>query len=301
MDKRYQHKYIGLHTKDELWLKENLANIGFQHAPHDWRYGCMLDGDVHFVRPNWAGECIQKLQHGTTSDKVFCQMFTHARDIGPNYELLDENYPHANGVGFVQAWKNGELKTTLSPQILADLAALGSDDITKIGADFLKLKSDLSGGGYYPGRVFPGLAWAHTREAFEAVGGLLDIAVWGGGDWHMSHALIEKTDGMMLDTLHPHYKAIVNQWYERCRREIRRNVVAMDGTVLHSWHGRKTGRGYNAKHTLLAKIQFDPLRYLKRDSQGLWQLHDDGSEGYVQLRDTMRQIAKERNEDANEI
>lgn len=302
MDRRYQHKYIGLHTKDELWLKENLGNIGFQHAPYDWQNGCMLDGDVHFVRTNWAGECIQKLQHGTQSDIAFCQMFSHARDIGPNSEMLDEDYPHANGVSFVQAWKSGALKTTITPQIAADLAALGSDNIMKIGADFMKLKEDLAG-GYYAGeqRVFPGLAWAHTRKAYEAVGGLLDIAVWGGGDWHMSHALIEKTDGMMLDSLHPNYKQVVTQWYERCKKHVRRNVVLMEGSILHSWHGRKTGRGYAAKHKLLAQIQFDPTMHLKRDSQGLWQLHDDGSESYIQLRDTMRAIAKERNEDANEI
>src|SRR5208282_5482123 len=98
--------------------------------------------------------------------------------------------------------------------------------------------------------------------------------------------------------LHPNYQAIVNQWYERCRRQIRRNVLVMDGAIFHAWHGRKTERGYNIKHRLLAQIGFDPLRHLKRDSQGLWQLHDDGSESYVKLRDTMRSIAKERNEDS---
>lgn len=302
MDKRYQHKYIGLHTKDELWLKENLGNIGFQHAPYDWQNGCMLDGDIHFVRPNWVGECIQKLQHGTNSEMAWCQMFSHARDVGPNYELLDEDYPHANGMGYIHAWKKGLVKTTITPEIAADLAALGQDDITKLGFDYEKLKKDLE--GYYPPgqpRVWPGLAWAHTRKAYEAVGGYIDFAIWGGSDFHQSAALVGKTDTMMLDSLHANYKQMVRAWADRCEKHIRRNVLCMDGTVLHSWHGKKTGRGYGSRHTLLAKFQFDPVKHLKRDSQGLWQLHDDGSESYVQLRDTMRVVAKERNEDSNEI
>ena len=303
-DSRFRHQYIGLHTKDELWLKECLINRGIQNLPHDWQQVCWLDADVHFVRPNWVGECIHKLQHF-----AFLQMFSHARDVGPNYEMLPENYPHANGPGWVEAWNQG--------QILSDLERLDQDaqamqaavssgranqvrsDLSQIAADVQRLQQDVN--PYYgvPGvpRVFPGLAWAATRPAIEHVGGLLDFAIWGGGDWHMAHALIEKTEGMMRNDLHRNYKKMLMQWYHRCRTHIRRNVGVMDGTILHMWHGVKTQRGYNAKHSLLSKIGFDPLRHLKRDHQGLWQLHDDRSTAFVQLREMMRKIALERDED----
>lgn len=302
-DNKYRHKYIAIRTKDELWLKENAINIGVQHLPYDWQQVCWLDSDVHFVRPNWVGECIHKLQHGTTSDIAYLQMFSEARDLAPNYELLPESYPHAAGVGFVQAWQNGTLKTTLSPEIIADLKTLGGD-LQKLQKDFMQLEEDLDG-NYYGAdkekRVFPGLAWAATRKAFEATGGLFDAAVWGGGDWHMSHCLIEKTEGMMRNDLHKNYKKMVMQWYQRCRTQVRRNVLVMEGTILHHWHGKKVGRGYNAKHALLAKFGFDPLRHLKRDAGGLYSLHDDRSTSYVQIRDMLRRIAKERNEDSIDI
>jgi hypothetical protein len=294
-DTKYRHRYIGLHTKDELWLKENLINIGVQNAPYDWQQVCWLDSDVHFVRPNWVGECIHKLQH-----YAFLQMFSHARDLGPNYEMLPEDYPHASGLGFVRAWQDGNLRTTLTPEIDAELKSIGTD-IEKLRDDFRQVQADLTGGIVYPGRVFPGLAWACTRRAWEDVGGLFDSAIWGGGDWHMSHALIEKTEGMMRNDLHRNYKKLVNQWYQRCRTHIRRNVGVMDGSIFHSWHGRKEGRGYNTKHALLAKFGFDPPRHLKRDAAGLWQLHDDRSTAYVQMRDMLRVIAKERNEDSIDI
>lgn len=260
-----RHMYVPLRTKDELWLKENAINVGVSRLPHNWKQVCWLDSDIHFVRPNWVGECIHKLQH-----YAFLQMFSHARDMGPNYEMLPEDYPHANGKSYMTAFYDGTL-------------------------------TNGGNGEYYPpypARVFPGLAWAATREAWDAVGGLIDFAIWGGGDWHMAHALIEKREGMMRNDLHRNYKKLVNQWYYRCSTHIRRNVGVMEGSVMHSWHGRKTDRGYNAKHSILAHVGFDPLRHLKRDSQNLFQLHDDRSTAFVQLRDMFRKIAKERNEDS---
>lgn len=301
-DHRFKHRYIGLHTKDELWLKENLINIGVQNIPYDWQQVCWLDSDVVFVRPNWTGECIHKLQHGTQSDIAFLQMFSQARDLGPNYEMLPEDYPHANGISFVSAYERGFIRPTLTPEVEADLRSLGGN-LQELREDFLQPVDSTD--GYYgllgERRVFPGLAWACTRRAWDAVGGMFDAAIWGGGDWHMAHALIEKTEGMMRNDLHRNYKKMVMQWYERCRTQVRRNVLVMEGAIFHNWHGKKTGRGYNTKHSLLARFGFDPQRHLKRDSQGLYQLHDDRSTSYVQLRDMLRRIAKERNEDSIDV
>jgi hypothetical protein len=280
-DHNFRHKYVGLRTKDELWLKENLINIGVSHLPQDWQQVCWLDSDVVFARPNWVGECIHQLQH-----YAFLQMFSHARDLGPDYEMMPQDYPHADGRGFVDAFYSGALekpKPDHHPPHHHHHPPY--EGVT----------------GYpYPARVFPGLAWAATRQAWDAVGGLIDFAVWGGADYHMAHALIEKTEGMMRNDLHHDYKKLVMQWYYRCHTHIRRNVGVMKGSILHNWHGRKTDRGYNAKHQLLAKIGFDPLRHLKKDFQGLYQLHDDRSNAFVQLRDMMRKVAAERNEDSDD-
>jgi hypothetical protein len=275
-DGPYRHQFIGLRSKDELWLKEGLINNGVRRLTEDhpdWMQVCWLDSDVHFARPNWVGECIHKLQH-----YKFLQMFSHARDLSPDYELLPEDYPHADGRGYIDAFYAG----TLDAQ---------PKDPGYYGTGYLS----------YPGRVWPGLAWACTRQAWDEVGGLLDVAIWGGGDWHMAHALVEKTEGMMRKDLHDNYKKIVMQWYWRCHTHIRRNVGVMSGSIFHHWHGKKAQRGYNTKHALLAKLGFDPLRHLKRDAYGLWQLHDDRSNAYVGLRDMLRRIALERNEDSIDV
>jgi len=284
---KFRHQYIGLHSKDELWLKENAINVAASRLPYDWQQMCWLDSDVHFLRPNWVGECIHKLQHFG-----FLQMFSHARDLGPNYEMLSQDYPHSDGSSFVQAWKDGRL----DPLVREDLDEV-KRDLKKLKKSVAKLEQDLLK-SYYPSRIWPGLAWACTRWAWESVGGLIDFAIWGGGDWHMSHALIEKEEGMMLPGLHRNYRKLVDQWAWRCKTEIRKNVGVMEGSITHHWHGRKVERGYNAKHLLLARLGFDPPRHLKKDHQGLYQLHDDGSDTYTKMRDSMRVIAKERNEDS---
>lgn len=274
-----KHRWIGLRGPEELWLKENLINAGASRVTEDhfdWQQICWLDSDVLFLRSNWVGECIHKLQHYS-----FLQMFSHARDLGPNYQMLPEDYPHADGNSFVHAWQTTGLTKSSKQVVPSDLEP----------HDY----------NYYGARVWPGLAWAATRKAWNDVGGLLDFAIWGGGDWHMAHALVEKTEGMMRNDLHHDYKKMVMQWYYRCHTHIRRNVGVMEGSIIHNWHGKKEGRGYNTKHALLAKVGFDPSRHLKRDSQQLWQLHDDRSTAFVQLRDLLRKIARERNEDSIDV
>lgn len=295
-DSKFRHKYVLLRTKEELWLKENAINIGVQNLPFDWQQVAWCDSDVHFLRPNWVGECIHKLQH-----YAFVQMFSQARDLSPNYELMAETYPHAAGLGWVETWKRGFISTTITPEIEADLAKLAID-VTALLGDLKKLVADITDGPPYgqagPKHVFPGLAWACTRQAWDQVGGLPDYAIWGGGDWHLSHCLVERKQNMVHSKMHANYKAMVERTYDKCVRNIRRNIGVVEGTVTHHWHGRKTGRGYAVKHRTLAKFGFDPITHLKRDSQGLWQLHDDGSESFVQIRDYLRVIARERNEDS---
>jgi hypothetical protein len=297
----YRHQFVGLRGTSELWLKENMINVGVSRIPNwNWQQVCWLDSDVMFARPNWVGECIHKLQH-----YAFLQMFSHARDLAPNYEMLPEDYPHADGRGFVDAFFAGKLFSDPLP-INGKHKPEHPEHPDKPGKPPhpghkppKPPKPEYE--GPYGARVFPGLAWACTRKAWDDVGGLLDVAIWGGGDWHMAHALIEKTEGMMRSDLHRNYKKIVMQWYYRCHTHIRRNVGVMEGSIFHNWHGKKSQRGYNVKHGLLAKVGFDPLRHLKRDMQNLYQLHDDRSTAFVKLRDILRKIAKERNEDSIDV
>ncbi len=88
---------VRLKTKDELWYKENLINIGVQNLPSDLEYMAWIDTDLEFGNENWAQDTIEQLQ---TYDIV--QMFSHAIDLGPNGETLQTH------VGFAYQYVNGE-------------------------------------------------------------------------------------------------------------------------------------------------------------------------------------------------
>lgn len=293
----FRHKYIGLHTKGELWIKENLINIAVQNLPYNWEQTAWLDGDISFCRPNWIGDVIHKLQ-----SYDYVQPFSHARDVGPNYELLPEDHPHANGLGFAYA----HLQGLFNSETHGRHKHHHGRHHHKHHHHPHPYDDDLSVSSYpysqgLGARVFPGLAWAARRTAWDATGGLPDYHIWSGADWVMGHALIGRREGMMRNDLHPNYIHLAESWYETCQKYIRQNVGYVEGSVFHFFHGPKQSRGYDKKHALLAQIGFDPTRHLKRDSQGLWCLNDLGEDSYIKLRDTMRAISKSRNEDSTEV
>lgn len=76
-------RHTQLRSWDELWLKENLINIGISRLPADAEYIAWIDADIAFVRPDWVHETIQQLQH-----HMVVQMFQDAIDLGPNDEFL---------------------------------------------------------------------------------------------------------------------------------------------------------------------------------------------------------------------
>ncbi len=133
-------------SREELWLKEAIINLLVARFDPDWRYGAYIDGDFHFTRWDIALETIHQLQHHD-----WVQMFSTYADLSYDHR------PMSCTRSFAERYINGEL----SHRVLADMAALGY--------------YGKAGGGIGP----PGGAWAFRREAFNAVGGLLDVCILG--------------------------------------------------------------------------------------------------------------------------
>jgi len=95
---------VQLRTKDEIWYKENLINVGVQHLPPDWEYMAWIDTDIEFQNKNWARETIEQLQ---TYDIV--QLFSHAIDLGPGGEAMMTH------LGFNYLYVNGETMSNYCP------------------------------------------------------------------------------------------------------------------------------------------------------------------------------------------
>jgi hypothetical protein len=246
-----------LRTDQELWQKEAMINVALKRLPYDWRYAAWIDADVQFVRPDWAEETIHQLQHFQ-----FVQMFEHAIDLGP------------------------------SGQALAQHTSLGS--LVQAG------KPILSPGSYYYGGKnlgHPGFAWAATREALDAVGGLFDQGILGAGDHHMARALIGDAARAVPGAMHANYHKAVTQWQARATAHVRGSFGAVGGTLLHHWHGSKRSRKYAERWQILVDNAFDPEVDVYKDTQGLWRLHGNKP----RLRDEIRRYFRERSEDSTDL
>jgi hypothetical protein len=256
-------------TNEELWYKENGINRMVSRLPSDWRKVAWIDGDVRFLRPNWVGETLHQLEH-----YKFLQMFSYAHDLNPDYEVMSTR------PSFMRAYMDHTLEGLRKDQYEYPYGKHG------LGA-------------------WSGLAWACTREGWDGVGGLIDCCITGAADWYMAWALISKNPGDMLRVIpkgsHPNFAQKLLDWETLAIRNIRQNVGCMSGSVGHFFHGRKIDRQYVNRSNLLATWQFDPLKDLRYDWQGLIRLNDDGSDRFIEIRDRIREWARARNEDINEV
>lgn len=274
---------LQLRTSCELWHKENALNLGFARLPADWKYAAWIDADVCFLRPDIVEATIQALQHWP-----IVQMWSRAMDLGPDghafaqYRSFADCYLQGGGAAFARSGA-------------ASVRSPYEEYLPKPGAQ----------GGYW----HSGYAWAIRRDAFDALGGLLDFAVLGAGDYFMAWALVGRLSQRIYRQIKDRRRAdrgysagyahALVEW-ERSAAALRKNLGCVEGTLAHHWHGRKRRRGYNVRENVLIDNRFNPATDLRRDWQGLWQLHDDGSERFVRMRDQFRAYFRSRDEDSTE-
>ena len=261
--------HLQLRSGNEIWLKENALNLLINRLPHEAKYIAWIDADIKFVRPDWVQETLHLLQHYD-----FIQMFSHAQDIGPDYQ------PLITTPGYVY----------------------GKLELNNIESD-KKHRNNHHRGSYPYGWKYrhPGFAWAARRDALDKVGILIDWSILGSGDWIMACALFGEVDRALNSKYSRPFLDMCYTWQDRSERHIRRNVGYMPGTVNHYWHGRKRDRNYDTRWKLLVTTQYNPLIDIKRDCQGVFQLEDHGDMRSLLLRDGLRRYARLRNEDSSEL
>lgn len=266
---------IQLRTNFEMFHKENLANLAVRSFPPDWKYGALIDADFHFTRHDVALETIHQLQHYD-----FVQMFSSYVDLSGETYGMGHRPLHTNN-GFVYNYiTNGyKLPTGYGP---------GGWKVPK-------------GGGYdamMQGKYVPvgatGGAWAFRRSAFDAVGGFLDRCILGHGDWFTAFGFLgEDARDMRFTGYHSAYQNYITAWQSRAATALRKNIGYVDCHATHAWHGPKSRRGYSSRDAILVKHQYDPVRDVFPDWQGVLQL----TPGKPGLRDDIRAYFISRSED----
>jgi hypothetical protein len=262
-------------ANQELWIKEALQKIGVRTLPNDWRYLALIDADITFTRADWAAETVQMLQHHRVG-----QNWSHSVDLGPNGEVLRNEWGNDADRSFSAAWLAGDV----------------SGPVEGYGVGQPQSRALLANKGARDWRQHYGYAWAFRREAWDGIGGLPDWLVTGSADYHAALAFAGKLDRSEA-YVSPGATRRLREFADRCDAFVRQDIGCVPGTILHGFHGSKRNRVYLTRKDILVESQFDPDKDLTHDWQGIPSLAGDNR----LLRDGLRRLMVIRNEDSTSI
>lgn len=273
--------HLQVRTVEELWHKENMINLGVKHAAvlanqqgSRVREVAWVDADCRSVRMprDWFEETWHQLQHYD-----FVQMWENLIDLDTQFNPIGEN--------------------PSQPSFMANYVKYGNPNPDAFRA--IESENDAYG---YTGKIFgrPGLAWAANIDAFNRVGGLIDYAILGAGDWYMAHGLVGSLVTARSEHAEGPYMRKMLNWQDLAQKWIKRDVGYVPGTVYHDFHGRKALRFYGSRGKILADCQFNPDTDLKYDHFGMLQL-ETWSDRQIMLRDRIRAYFRARNEDSIDL
>lgn len=288
---------LQLRTDAEMFHKENILNAIIKRWPRGkgdldgWRYGAYVDGDMIFTRWDWALETIHLLQHW---DMV--QLFSSYVDLSIKHD------PFKMARSF--AWNFHHQEEFLEMR-LARLQAghPNGGDAADHGYATEREMRDIGRFpfGFDPGA--PGGGWAFTRDAFDTIGGLLDVNILGGGDSEMAHGLINQVTTLADRTKMsnqpraeisgtPTHAHAVLLWQKNAGK-LEGNFYYLEQHILHPFHGSKSRRFYSQRWKTLREHEFNPYTDLVADWQGIYRWAGNKP----RFRDAVRQYLISRSED----
>ncbi len=255
-------RHLQLRTNFELWHKENMINLGIQmviRAFPDATSFAWIDADVQFAHRDIVQATLQQLEI-----HPIVQMYSHAQDLNNKRQPTKDEWGNLVFESFAFKHQNRILEEQVR----------GMNPYAELG--------------------HCGYAWACTREAYDALGGLLDICIVGSGDWEMAMGLVGRVKQAHPRGISDNYTDAIWEWGRNAFAQFDGDLGVVDGLVHHYWHGCKSQRGYINRWDIVIATKFDQTTDLKRDGQGLWQLN--GNKPH--LRDGIRKFFRSRNEDS---
>lgn len=233
-----KYKVIRVRNNSELWVKENLINIGINSLPSDAKYVAWIDADVEFENPNWVVQTIEALK-----DKDIVQLFKTCSDMGPDKKTIGVH----KSFGFCF-----------------------SKNISKHTNCYL---NSMKGVNFHTG-----YAWAARIDVVRKLGGLFETAIAGSSDRHMAYAFIGKIESSYpKNTGVPYLKPLLS-WSDNAYREVHGKVGYVEGNIFHYWHGKKADRKYQERWSIIKDNNFDPEKDITKNEQGVLEWTERASE-----------------------
>lgn len=236
-------QHLQLRSHQPIWLKENLINLAVKRLlPHNWRYMSWSDTDVFFMNKHWAQEALHIMQ-----DYCVIQPWTDCIDLGFEGDVLQ------HFKSFCYQDRKGVPKQCV-PTDPYEYAHTG-------------------------------YIWCCRRDFWEAIGGLIDWSVLGSADHHMAWGLINKIEYSVHQKTHNNFLKLAEEWQYRAFRHCHGHLGFVKGRIEHRFHGPKNrgtkgGRQYRERWQIPITFDFDPIRDVTYDPQGV--IRVDGKPGMIE-------------------
>ena len=244
-----------------LWQKERLLNVALQALPKCCKKVAWLDCDIIFCDDDWV-ESANRLLDGVK----LVQLFKHVNFLPPYWDAACPT-------------TEVEFSTTSAAYALSSGVPV---------ADYLEYCFSRRAGAYSNG-----FAWGARRELLDRHG-FYDACIIGGGDSAMvfgAHRYFVE----LMDRHHmnEHQRNRYRTWAQPFYDSVQGNTPALDGDILHLWHGNVADRATRTRHETLQRFRFDPFKDVAIQENGSWGWNTDKPE----LHDYVRNYFFSRRED----
>ena len=136
----------------------------------------------------------------------------------------------------------------------------------------------------------PGGCWVASREWLDAIGGLYDRNIVGGGDATWFEA-VSGQPSRYRERQSPLSQIHLGEWVSRVGPVA---IGYLPGATRHLWHGDRTHRQYVSRDEIMCRWNYDPDVHVAIDDAGLLAWTDDAPRG---LRDHVAGYFAGRRED----
>jgi len=114
-----------------------------------------------------------------------------------------------------------------------------------------------------------GFAWCARRDWWEAIDKLIDFAILGSADHHMAFGLVGEEKDTIHAKAHENFHKLIYEWSFRAYRACQGRVGFCPGRIEHQFHGPKAKRRYRERWQIPIRHNYDPVKDLTYDAQGL--------------------------------
>lgn len=183
------------------------------------------------------------------------------------------------------AWIDADIEFDSPTWALDALKILnGSADIIQLFSHAVNMNIDTTALNIFPGFSYqyvknhpiptseeinywhPGFGWAMTRTAYQKVEKLYEFGILGSGDYILAKSLINRASEIEGVMKHSNFYKTIREFQIRCKGL---RIGYVPGVIRHHYHGTRENRRYTYRWKILSEFDYDPLKHMKYNEQGL--------------------------------